>query len=142
MPGEAWVLTYQAATDSSFPGSAWERKACEALPRSLHRRRQSLQDSAFPGRAWERVVATENTAGAIAAPAVHHSLGGLAFLFGHLDQFLNGLVQHFAGRGSQVFMPDDALVIDDVQRRPAADIQLRRNRPAGTFLAVPEGAPG
>src|SRR2546429_465642 len=44
-----------------FPGSAWERGACEALPRGSARRqgppqrgRQSLADSAFPGRAWER----------------------------------------------------------------------------------------
>jgi len=50
-------------TASSFPGSAWERDAREALPRfrqgiagcsTLIKSRQSLQGSAFPGRAWER----------------------------------------------------------------------------------------
>src|SRR5207237_5376902 len=37
----------------SFPGSAWERTAPEALPRRTPGRR-SLPGSAFPGRAWER----------------------------------------------------------------------------------------
>ena len=51
------------ASNLSFPGSAWERTAREALPRIPGRRfapwiapigRQSLPGSAFPGRAWER----------------------------------------------------------------------------------------
>ena len=47
----------------SFPGSAWERAARQALPAGCGRAvegasandaRQSLAGSAFPGRAWER----------------------------------------------------------------------------------------
>src|SRR5271166_1588753 len=45
----------------SFPGSAWERTAGEALPRAFKwpeasrtPGRQSLPGGAFPGRAWER----------------------------------------------------------------------------------------
>src|SRR5205807_10547972 len=37
----------------SFPGSAWERAARQALPAGPGAR-QSLAGSAFPGRAWER----------------------------------------------------------------------------------------
>src|SRR6266853_6910894 len=78
------------------------------------------------------------------APAVLRSLGRLAFLFllGSLDQLLNGLVQLFVTWGTHVLMPDDALVVDDVKRRPAANIPFGGNRPAGALLSVPEGSPG
>ena len=44
--------------------------------------------------------------------------------------------------GAQALEADHALGVDHVQRRPAGDVPLLRDRPGGALGAVPEGAPG
>ncbi len=55
-------LSGHEATANSFPGSAWERAAPEALPRAVEGARQSLARRAFPGRAWARVKSSSSPA--------------------------------------------------------------------------------
>ena len=63
------ITGFQSRYRFSVPGSAWDRTACEAPPRTggLAMRiapdesgRQSLPGSAFPGRAWERGCDTDD----------------------------------------------------------------------------------
>src|SRR5262249_36741606 len=54
----ATSLHVRTHSQSSFPGSVWERTVFAALPRGFFAGhtpvRQSLAGPAFPGRAWER----------------------------------------------------------------------------------------
>src|SRR5690606_9552139 len=55
------------------------------------------------------------------------------------EQSVDDLVHRFT---PLVLGADDALVVEDVDRRPRAHVPLRRDRAAGALGAVPEAAPG
>src|SRR5205807_1119200 len=64
------------------------------------------------------------------------------FLVRYLRQhFVDGLVELLVAGGSLPPVTDDALGVDQHQRRPTVYVPARRNRPAGA-AAVPERAPG
>src|SRR5262245_46229201 len=67
--------------------------------------------------------------------------GGL-LLLGLRHEFVNRRVERLAARRAEPLVPDDPLVVDDVQGRPPAHVPCRRNRAARTLGAVPERAPG
>src|SRR5205823_2149251 len=58
-----------------------------------------------------------------------------------LEQLLDRLVDRLSVVGPDTLPADDALGVEDVQRRPGVEIPPRGNRPVGV-AAVPERPPG
>ena len=81
-------------TNTSFPGSAWERTAMQALPAVIavtqeipigEDARQSLERSPVPGGAWDRAVAAPQAA---PVPAPHFAGRPAKIRVGFLSKFL------------------------------------------------------
>src|SRR4051794_9074935 len=68
-------------------------------------------------------------------------LGGVGLVRRGLDQGVDGRVERLGAGEAEELVADDTAMVEEVQRRPAVDVELAGDRPAGV-AAVPPRPPG